>query len=214
MSSEGVVVGNQTRLGRVSYDECLDHDTGKWLKQDEKVQGVVLMRKNQHTMVVLAKVKALADDLNGVQKAPRNWFQRIGDWFKGEKPTIKKPGRLLPGVEAPVLLRSRGPGGADHAYGPRKPFGRHRPGRGDFDDVPQQRPHVRDRRHQHAAGAVVFLLRAVFPRQVGQSFVHRRRRLRHHLRFDGHHRREHLPQPGHGAEHGQTHEGPNSGRRP
>jgi hypothetical protein len=83
MSSKGVIVSNQTRLGIVSYDQCLDNDTGKWLKQDEKVQGVVLMRKNQHTMVVLEKVKALADEINGVQRVPRTWSQKIGDWFSG-----------------------------------------------------------------------------------------------------------------------------------
>ncbi len=99
-SSQGVIVSYQTRLGIVSYDQCLDHDTGQWLKENEKVQGVVLMRKLQHTMEVLPKVKALADDINGIQRVPRNWDQRLSDWVTSTPPeVVKTPGRLLPGVE-------------------------------------------------------------------------------------------------------------------
>ncbi len=102
MSSRGVIVGNQTRLGRVSYDQCLDHETGKWLVEDEKVQGVVLMRKNQHTMHVLPLVKAVADDINGVKRVSReHWWERLSDWWTGTKRVEKTASgsRLLPGVE-------------------------------------------------------------------------------------------------------------------
>jgi Cu/Ag efflux pump CusA len=100
ISSQGVVVSHQTRLGRVSYDKCLDHETGKWLFEDEKVEGIILMRKNQHTMPVLERVKAKVDELNGVQKvAADHWYERIWDWCTGNKREIKTQSRLLPGIE-------------------------------------------------------------------------------------------------------------------
>src|SRR5579863_8299932 len=44
-STQGVIVSRQTRLGRVSLDK-LDKDGKTWRRDDEKVQGIVLMRKN------------------------------------------------------------------------------------------------------------------------------------------------------------------------
>ncbi len=74
VSSEGVVVSNQTRLGRVSFDRCTDFETGEWLREDEKVQAVILMRKGEQSMPTIHAVKAKVKELS-------------------------EPGRLLPGVE-------------------------------------------------------------------------------------------------------------------
>src|SRR5262249_25820338 len=41
----GVVVGHQTRLGKVSLARPLDHDGKRWRVEPEKVQGIVLLRK-------------------------------------------------------------------------------------------------------------------------------------------------------------------------
>jgi cobalt-zinc-cadmium resistance protein CzcA len=73
-SSEGVVVSNQTRLGRVSFDRCIDFETGSWIREDEKVQCIVLMRKGEQSMPTIHAVKAKIKELS-------------------------EPGRLLPGVE-------------------------------------------------------------------------------------------------------------------
>src|ERR1019366_1276984 len=73
-SSEGVVVSNQTRLGRVSFDRCTDLETGTWSHEDEKVQAIILMRKGEQSMPTIHAVKAKVKELS-------------------------VPGRLLPGVE-------------------------------------------------------------------------------------------------------------------
>jgi cobalt-zinc-cadmium resistance protein CzcA len=85
-SSEGVMIGYQPRLGKVSvckpkYDEQgnLVHDAEGnvvWMDEEDKVQGIVLMRKNEATLLALNKVKEKIDDLNqggllpGVQIVP------------------------------------------------------------------------------------------------------------------------------------------------
>jgi heavy metal efflux system protein len=73
-STQGVIVSHQTRLGRVSLDKAQDVD-GKvvWRRENEKVQGIVLMRKNEQSLPSLEGVKAKVAELN-------------------------EPGRLLPGV--------------------------------------------------------------------------------------------------------------------
>ena len=72
-STQGVVVSHQTRLGRVSLDK-LDKDGKTWRRDDEKIQGIVLMRKNEQSLPSIAGVKAKLAELN-------------------------QPGRLLPEVE-------------------------------------------------------------------------------------------------------------------
>jgi cobalt-zinc-cadmium resistance protein CzcA len=79
---EGVVVGHQTRLGKVGISRRPTPDTdphlvGKdgWVDRDEKVQGIVLMQKNQETLPALKGLKAKIKELND------------------------QPGRLLPGVQ-------------------------------------------------------------------------------------------------------------------
>src|SRR5271166_4371148 len=52
-SNEGVLVNHQTRLGRVSLDKALDKDGKEWRREDEKVQGIVLMRKGEQSLPAL-----------------------------------------------------------------------------------------------------------------------------------------------------------------
>jgi cobalt-zinc-cadmium resistance protein CzcA len=85
LAQEGAFVGAQPRLGRVSisrprvdrhgqvmYD---DQRNRLWVDQDDMVQGIVLMRKNEATKLALDKVKEKVDELNN------------------------NAGRLLPGVK-------------------------------------------------------------------------------------------------------------------
>jgi heavy metal efflux system protein len=73
LSTIGVVVSNQTRLGRVSYDVSKDATNETWERTEEKIQGIILMRKGEESLPSLRGVKAKVEELN-------------------------VPGRLLPGV--------------------------------------------------------------------------------------------------------------------
>ncbi len=73
-STEGVIVSHQSRLGRVSLDKALDAEGKQWRREDEKVQGIVLMRKGEQSLPSIEGVKAKVKELN-------------------------QPGRLLPGVQ-------------------------------------------------------------------------------------------------------------------
>jgi cobalt-zinc-cadmium resistance protein CzcA len=84
-AAKGVVIGHQTRLGRLSLDQPVkdEHggevrDDGKrvWQSDDDVIEGIVLLRKNGATLPALEEVATKVDDLNG--------------------PTS---GRLLPGVK-------------------------------------------------------------------------------------------------------------------
>jgi cobalt-zinc-cadmium resistance protein CzcA len=80
----GVVVGHQTRLGRVSasiprrdaHGQILTDADGRtvWDDEDEKVMGIVLIRKYEDSLPAVTGVKAKLEEFN------------------------TKPGRLLPGV--------------------------------------------------------------------------------------------------------------------
>ncbi len=71
---EGVVVGNQPRLGKVSVCRPKRDEQGNfiydeggnlvWIDEEDKVQGIVLMRKNEATLLALNKVKEKIDELN------------------------------------------------------------------------------------------------------------------------------------------------------
>ena len=84
-AQQGVVVGHQTRLGRVMYSspvrdshgkEILNgKDQRKWHDDDDAVQCVVLLRKGEQSLPALEQVRALVKQLN------------------------EMPGRLLPGVK-------------------------------------------------------------------------------------------------------------------
>ena len=86
---QGVVVGYQTRLGRVMRsrprrddrgNEVLDeHGRREWVNCDDVVQGIVLLRKGEQSLPALASIEALVDELNNT------------------------PGRLLPGVQLEML---------------------------------------------------------------------------------------------------------------
>jgi cobalt-zinc-cadmium resistance protein CzcA len=83
VSTRGVVVGYQTRLGRLSQDTPLDASNKEWHREFEKVQGIILMRKGEQSLPTLYAVKAKVDELNGIDP---------------ETGLRKKAGRLLPGV--------------------------------------------------------------------------------------------------------------------
>jgi cobalt-zinc-cadmium resistance protein CzcA len=82
--AEGVVVGHQTRLGKVSLSRPragagrrpLRDAAGRivWDDEEEKVQGIILLRKGESSRPALADVEAKVSELNGT------------------------PGRLLPGT--------------------------------------------------------------------------------------------------------------------
>ena len=73
-NDQGVVVGYQPRLGKVSVcrpkvDEegnVVHDEAGNivWLDEEDKVQGIVLMRKNEATLLALNKVKEKVEELN------------------------------------------------------------------------------------------------------------------------------------------------------
>ena len=82
---KGVVVGHQTRLGKVSLSKPRKDERGRelrdpdgqplWDDEEEKVQGIVLLRKNEDSLPALRDVEAKVKELN------------------------ENPGRLLPGVQ-------------------------------------------------------------------------------------------------------------------
>jgi cobalt-zinc-cadmium resistance protein CzcA len=82
---QGVVVSHQTRLGKVSLSrpkkdahghDILDKDGNVvWSDEEEKIQGIVLLRKNEDSLPALRDVEAKVKELN------------------------ENPGRLPPGVQ-------------------------------------------------------------------------------------------------------------------
>ncbi len=82
---QGVVVASQTRLGRVMYSEPKKNANGRevhdadgnvvWLSEPEKVQSIILLRKNEDSLPALHDVEVKIKELN------------------------EKPGRMLPGVK-------------------------------------------------------------------------------------------------------------------
>ena len=86
LGMRGVVVGNLPRLGRASISYRKTDDEGKllkdksgepiWIDEDEKVQGIVLLRKGEASLPALNALEKKVDELNN--------------------PTS---GRLLPGVK-------------------------------------------------------------------------------------------------------------------
>ena len=96
---QGVVVSNQTRLGRIGYYSA-DHErpSGSTLSladvghdEDDKVQCIVLLRKDEDTLPALKDVKA-----------------------KVKRSTIPTTGRMLPGYEDRALLRPHRPAPHHH----------------------------------------------------------------------------------------------------
>ncbi len=77
--AEGVVVGALPRLGKVSVSRPLKDAEGKdvrdendnvvFVDQEDTIQGIVLMRKNEHTLPSLEKVKDKIKELNTTKGA-------------------------------------------------------------------------------------------------------------------------------------------------
>ncbi len=66
LGRSGVVVGHLTRLGRVSMSRRITDAKGRsnWQDDDDKVQGVVLLRKGQESMPALRDIEAKVRELN------------------------------------------------------------------------------------------------------------------------------------------------------
>jgi cobalt-zinc-cadmium resistance protein CzcA len=74
LGKQGVVVGHQTRLGKVSLTHPKTDAQGKqvrdehgqveWIDEDEKVQGIVLLRKGEDSIPALEKVEDKVKELN------------------------------------------------------------------------------------------------------------------------------------------------------
>jgi heavy metal efflux system protein len=60
----GVVIGYQTRQGRVSISRPILDAVGQWTDEDDVVQGIVLLRKGQESMPALREVLKKIDELN------------------------------------------------------------------------------------------------------------------------------------------------------
>ena len=112
---QGVVVGHQPRQGKVAMSRPQTDYLGRqvrdangklrWMDEGEKVQGIVLLRKNEDSLPALQAIEAKVDELNNI------------------------PGKLLPGVQIePYYDRTRAHR-RDDRYGAREPG--HGPGPGD-----------------------------------------------------------------------------------
>jgi cobalt-zinc-cadmium resistance protein CzcA len=67
---EGVIVSHLTRLGRVGLDRALDAGGKSWERHDEKIQGIILMRKGEQSIPALTGVKKKFAELNQPGKLP------------------------------------------------------------------------------------------------------------------------------------------------
>ncbi len=75
--ADGVVVGNHTRLGKMSLSRPLKDGRGEvvldpegqriWVDEEEAIQGLVLLRKGAESLPALTLVKAKIEELNGTR---------------------------------------------------------------------------------------------------------------------------------------------------
>ncbi|MBS0263513.1 MAG: efflux RND transporter permease subunit [Planctomycetes bacterium] len=75
--NRGVVVGNQPRMGRISLSHPVLNDSGEelrdengnriWVDEPEKVQGIVLLRKGEHSLPALHDLEDKIKELNESQ---------------------------------------------------------------------------------------------------------------------------------------------------
>ncbi len=70
LGKRGVVVGYQTRLGRISLSRPDGADGKRWAYEPEKVQGIVLMHRNRESLPAIADVKAKVAELNTGGRLP------------------------------------------------------------------------------------------------------------------------------------------------
>ena len=151
-----VVIGIAPRLGEFGYE-----------KQDDAVEGVILLRTGEKTQDVLKRVEAKTKELNDAHPAQ--------------------------GRQGPSVLRPQRPDRADHAGRRGQPAARHAAGRRGADLLPLRLSRRTDRRGDHSAGAAVRLHLPGPAGRLGQPAVHRRDRFRHPGRWRGGHGGEHLP---------------------
>ena len=145
VGDEGVVVGNQTRLGRVMVsqpktdaqgnDRCDEQGRRQWDDDDDAIQAIVLLRKGEESLPALQDVAALTKELN------------------------ESAGRMLPGVKIDVLYDRRSLIHVTTDTVQENLAGGNGPGDGGAVDVSQQRADRADRGDQRAAGFAVRLLR-------------------------------------------------------
>jgi cobalt-zinc-cadmium resistance protein CzcA len=151
-----VAIGIAPRLGEFGYE-----------KQDDAVEGVILLRTGEKTQDVLKRVEAKTHELNE------------------QRPAQGRQGR--------ALLRPQRPDRADHQDRRRQPAARHAAGHRGADLFPLRFPCGLDRCRHHSAGLVV---RLHLPRRagcIGQPAVDRCDRLWHPGRWCGGDGGKHLP---------------------
>jgi cobalt-zinc-cadmium resistance protein CzcA len=78
LSDKGVVVGYQTRLGKVGRSIRIN---GQWVDEPDIVQAIVLMRKYEDTLATLTKINAKLDELDDTpgRLPPGVYLDRIFD---------------------------------------------------------------------------------------------------------------------------------------
>jgi Cu/Ag efflux pump CusA len=66
VNKEGVIVGNQTRLGKVArtYRELDANGNEHWVDQPDVIQGIVLLRRGEDTLPAILSVKDKVNELN------------------------------------------------------------------------------------------------------------------------------------------------------
>ena len=151
-----VEIGHAPRLGQFGY-----------MKQDEAVEGVILMRVGEQAQVILRQRRGHDQGVERTRPAARR--------------------------EGGALLRPPEPDRRNHQNRGRQSAARHAAGAGDSRRLPVQRAHRADRGHHHpVCPDVLFHLPglAPYPRQPA---LHRRHRFRHHRGWRGGHGGEHLP---------------------
>ena len=180
----GVVVGHQTRLGRVSLSKPREAITATGIHRVVDASGKLLWRNRRRQ----GPVHRAAAQGRGLAARPQGRRKKVEELNDPSRPDAARR-QIEPYYDRTDLIHVT-------------------------TETVQREPvlgmvlvtvillmflsNVRsgaDRGDQHSAGAAVRLRGAVSARQVGQPAVDRRGGLRHHRRFVGHHGREHLPPP-------------------
>ena len=154
-----VEIGHAPRLGQFGY-----------MKQDEAVEGVILMRVGEQAQVILRRVEAMTKELN----------EHV----------------LPPDVKVVPYYDRQGADRRDHQDGGSQPAARHAAGAGDSGPVPVQRADGADCRRHHSVRADVLVHLSGLAAYSGESAVHRRHRFRHHRGWLGGDGGEYLPRIG------------------
>jgi cobalt-zinc-cadmium resistance protein CzcA len=153
-----VTIGHAPRLGEFGFQ-----------KNDDAVEGVILMLRGEQTQNVLKGVEAKTEELNTASCRP---------------------------TSNPSLLRPQRSGAAHHRHRRAQPASRHGAGSDRADLLPGQLPRRRHRRAHHSAQPAVRLHRAARARRARQPALHRRHRFRNHHRRHRGDDGKHLPRTG------------------